>query len=51
MQNDILAAMDKGYVIALILLDLSAAFDTTDPNVLLGRLHDFIGLRGTVEML
>ena len=45
-QNDILAAMDEGNVTALILLDLSVAFDTVDHNILLGRLRDFIGLRG-----
>ena len=45
-KNDILAAMDEGNVTALILLDLSAAFDTVDHTILLSRLRDFIGLRG-----
>ena len=39
--------MDEGNVNALILLDLSAAVDTVDHNILLGRLRDFIGLRGS----
>ena len=46
-ENDILAAMDEGNVTALILLDLSAAFDTVDHHILLSRLRDFIGLRGS----
>ena len=29
-QNDILASLDAGYYTALLLLDLSAAFDTID---------------------
>ena len=45
-QNDILVAMDKGYLTALILLDLSAAFDTVDHNTLLSRLHSHIGISG-----
>ena len=35
--NDMLLNMAKGSVTALILLDLSAAFDTTDYNILLNR--------------
>ena len=33
-QNDILASLDAGHSTALLLLDLSAAFDTTDHSIL-----------------
>ena len=45
-QNDILAAMDKGRVTALTLLDLSAAFDTIDHVILLDRLQNWFGITG-----
>ena len=44
--NDIVSAVDKGFGVCLILLDLSAAFDTVDHNILLTFLKDHIGLRG-----
>ena len=47
-KNDILVSMDKGHVTLLVLLDLSAAFDTVDHVVLLRRLHSLLGLRGNV---
>ena len=46
-QNDILTALDKNEAAVLVLLDLSATFDTVDHNMLLGRLSEF-GISGTV---
>ena len=45
-QSDFRCALNNGDICALILLDLSAAFDTVDSEIMLRRLHD-IGLRGT----
>ena len=42
--NDILLNMAKGSVTALTLLDLSAAFDTTDHTILLDRLIVYYGI-------
>jgi hypothetical protein len=44
--NDIICSMDKGLVTALVFLDLSAAFDTVDHNILLHRLENWFGLSG-----
>ena len=46
--NDIFVHMDDGKCVVLILLDLSAAFDTVDHYILLWILYNEIGLRGTV---
>ena len=44
--NDVLLAMDGGRITALVLLDLSSAFDTVDHPTLLTRLRQ-LGLGGT----
>lgn len=45
--NDLLIASDKGLVSVLVLLDLSAAFDTIDHDILIHRLQNLIGIKGT----
>ena len=45
--NDLLMAADKGLLSVLVLLDLSAAFDTIDHDILLQRLEQSIGISGT----
>ena len=48
--NDLLSAMDDGKisVLVLVLLDLSAAFDTTDHEILLHHLHNVFGFGETM---
>ena len=45
--NDINLNIDNGKVTALTLLDLSAAFDTIDHNILITRLSTWYGISGT----
>ena len=46
-QNDILVNMDKKRGVILVLLDLSAAFDTIDHATLLDVLQHRLGISGT----
>ena len=44
--NDIIRSIDRGEVTALVLLDLSAAFDTVDHCTLLDVLHRRFAVEG-----
>ena len=46
--TEILQCIDSRQISALGLLDLSAAFDCIDHDILLGRLQDRFGIRGSV---
>ena len=46
--DDLLKATDSGQMSALCLLDLTAAFDTVDHELLLARLERTFGVRGRV---
>ena len=47
-KNDILSAQDRGELTALSHLDLSAAFDTVDHDLLPSRLTEWFGIDGVV---
>ena len=45
--NDILSALDNDNISVLLLLDLSAAFDTLDHQILFFRLNSVLGIQST----
>ncbi len=45
--NNLLMSSDEGLLSVLVLLDLSAAFDTIDHQILIQRLDNLIGIKGT----
>ncbi len=45
--NDLLLTTDSGDFSILILLDLMAAFDTVDHNILITRLEQCVGIKVT----
>ncbi len=46
MTNDLLLASDQGCISLLVLLDLNAAFDTIDQDILIDRLQNYTGIQG-----
>ncbi len=45
--NDLLLSSDRDCISLLVLLHLSAAFDTINHNILLNRLENFVGISGS----
>ena len=45
--NDLILTVDSGDSAVLVLLDLTDAFDTVNPAILISRLENFVGIKGT----
>ena len=46
-KQDICHSLDQGYVVILLLLDMSSTFDTVNHSLLLQRLENEFGLQAT----
>ena len=49
MKTDLISAIENQEIACLVLLDLSAAFDTVDNGILLQRLTNLFGITGMVK--
>ena len=47
--NDVLCALEDRRYVMLVLLDLSAAFDTVAHNILLSRISQCVGMQGSAN--
>ena len=45
-QSDILSGLDEGNAAAILLIDMSAAFDTVNHNIMLSILTEYLGIQG-----
>ena len=45
-QNDILTSIDQHGIVILVMLDLSAVFDTIDHDILFSRMENTLGITG-----
>ncbi len=47
LHNDVLVGLDDGYAFLIVCIDMSAAFDTVNHQIMLQRLEQRLGIKGT----